>query len=119
MMDARQKPWKATPVVTETVDCSRWHSNAVDCHRFGETAMNDPMLEEIYEVRRKLWEESDGTLEGYSRHCEAVARDFRARVAAETAGKQGAAKRRPGVRRRAPARGKKMIARKENEETAK
>ena len=69
--------------------------------------MRDPMLEEIYEVRRKLWQEGGSTLEGYSRHCEAVARDFRARVAAETARKQDAPKRRPELRRPAPARGKR------------
>jgi uncharacterized protein YciI len=43
----------------------------------------DPVVEEIHETRRKLWAECDGTMEGYSRHCEEVAREFRARVAAE------------------------------------
>ncbi len=43
----------------------------------------DPVFAEIEETRRKLWDECDGTLEGYSRHCEEVAREFRARVAAE------------------------------------
>lgn len=45
----------------------------------------DPVVEEIHEARRKLWAECDGTMEGYSRHCEEVAREFRARVAAEVA----------------------------------
>lgn len=48
----------------------------------------DPVIEEIHEARRKLWDECDGTLEGYSRHCEEVAREFRARVAAEVAREQ-------------------------------
>jgi hypothetical protein len=50
----------------------------------------DPVIEEIHEARRKLWDECDGTLEGYSRHCEEVAREFRARVAAEVARKKAA-----------------------------
>lgn len=45
----------------------------------------DPVIEEIHEARRKLWDECDGTMEGYSKHCEEVAREFRARVAAEIA----------------------------------
>lgn len=45
----------------------------------------DPVLAEIEETRRKLWAECDGTMEGYSKHCEEVAREFRARVAAEVA----------------------------------
>jgi hypothetical protein len=62
--------------------------------------MRDPMLEEIYEVRRKLWQEGGSTLEGFSRHCEAVAREFGA------ARRQGAAKRLTGLRRKAPSREK-------------
>lgn len=50
----------------------------------------DPVIEEIHEARRKLWAECDGTLEGYSRHCEEVAREFRVRVAAEVARKNAA-----------------------------
>lgn len=48
----------------------------------------DPVLAEIEETRRKLWAACDGTMEGYSRHCEEVAREFRARVAAEVARKK-------------------------------
>ena len=48
----------------------------------------DPVIEEIHEARRKLWAECDGTMAGYSRHCEEVAREFRARVAAEVAREQ-------------------------------
>jgi hypothetical protein len=50
----------------------------------------DPVIEEIHEARRKLWDESDGTMAGYSRHCEEVAWEFRARVAAEVARKKAA-----------------------------
>ena len=50
----------------------------------------DPVIEEIHEARRKLWAESDGTMDGYSRHCEEVAREFRARVAAEVAREKAA-----------------------------
>ena len=50
----------------------------------------DPVIEEIHEARRKLWAECDGTMEGYSRHCEEVAREFRARVAAEVAREKAA-----------------------------
>ncbi len=53
---------------------------------------NDPVVEEIHEARRKLWAECDGTMEGYSRHCEEVAREFRARVAAEVAREQAEGK---------------------------
>ena len=52
----------------------------------------DPVVEEIHEARRKLWAECDGTMEGYSRHCEEVAREFRARVAAEVAREQAKGK---------------------------
>lgn len=62
--------------------------------------MTDSMLEEIYEVRRKLWQEGGNTLEGYSRHCEAVARDFQARAAAETARKRRPARRKTAARNR-------------------
>lgn len=51
---------------------------------------HDPVIEEIHEARRKLWAECDGTMEGYSRHCEEVAREFRARVAAEVAREKAA-----------------------------
>ena len=75
----------------------------------------DPVIEEIHEARRKLWAECDGTMEGYSRHCEEVAREFRARVAAEVArekaegrspaeqGGESAGRRVPSRRRKQPA----------------
>ena len=52
----------------------------------------DPVVEEIHEARRKLWAECDGTREGSSKHCEEVAREFRARVSAELAREQAEGK---------------------------
>ena len=40
--------------------------------------MNDPILEEIYEIRRRLWKEAGGTLEGLCVHCERAAEEYRA-----------------------------------------
>ena len=60
---------------------------------FEDHVMNyDPVVEEIHEARRKLWAECDGTMEGYSKHCEEVAREFRARVSAELAREQAEGK---------------------------
>ena len=39
--------------------------------------MNDPILQEIYEVRRKHWIEAGGTREGLRAYHERFAREFR------------------------------------------
>lgn len=48
---------------------------------------DENLFEELAETRRKLWAESDGTLDGYFRHCCEVGRKARERFLAEQAGK--------------------------------
>ena len=88
--------------------------------------MNNPILEEIYEIRRRMWKEAGGTLEGLVALCERNAAEYRAWDAQLASGSTdgGRCRRSPPPRKRkvtarnAPARGKKMIARKEKEEAA-
>ena len=55
---------------------------------------------ELAETRRKLWSESDGTLEGYAALCSRIAREAVAGDAAEQSRKQAKAVRTPPRRRR-------------------
>ena len=50
---------------------------------------DENLFEELAETRRKLWAESDGTLDGYFRHCCEIGRKARERYLAEQAGKPG------------------------------
>ncbi len=54
---------------------------------------------ELAETRRKLWAESDGTLEGYAALCSRIAREAIAEDAAMHPGNQPASKRMPPRRR--------------------
>lgn len=55
---------------------------------------------ELAETRRKLWAESNGTLEGYAALCSRIAREAIAEDAREQAGKKTPGKRTPPRRRR-------------------
>ena len=55
---------------------------------------------ELAETRRKLWAESDGTLEGYAALCSRIARETIAEDAAGQTGKQNLTKRTPSHRMR-------------------
>ena len=62
---------------------------------------DENIFEELAETRRKLWAESDGTLDGYFRHCCKVGRQARDRFLAEQggqpAGRRGPSRRRKGA----------------------
>lgn len=62
---------------------------------------DENLFEELAETRRKLWAESDGTLDGYFRHCCEVGRKARERYLAEQGGKP-AGRRTPSRRRTQP-----------------
>ena len=55
---------------------------------------------ELAETRRKLWSESDGTLDGYAALCSRIAQEAIAGDAAEQSRKQAKAGRTPPRRRR-------------------
>lgn len=48
---------------------------------------DENLFEELAETRRKLWAESDGTLDGYFRMCDRLGWEARERFLAELAGK--------------------------------
>lgn len=60
---------------------------------------DENLFEELAETRRKLWAESDGTLDGYFRYCSELGRKARERYLAEQAGKP-AGRRVPSRRRK-------------------
>ena len=62
---------------------------------------DENLFEELAETRRKLWAESDGTLEGYFRHCCEVGRQARERYLAEQGG-EPEGRRVPSRRRKQP-----------------
>ena len=61
---------------------------------------NATFFTELAETRRKLWAESDGTLEGYAALCSRIAREAMAEDAAEPSRKQAKTVRTPPRRRR-------------------
>lgn len=61
---------------------------------------DENIFEELEETHRKLWAESDGTLDGYFRHCSEVGRTAHDRFLAEQTAKK--AGRRTPPRRRKP-----------------
>ena len=61
---------------------------------------DENIFEELEETHRQLWAESDGTLDGYFRHCSEVGRTARERFLTGQAGKK--AGRRTPPRRRQP-----------------
>lgn len=62
---------------------------------------DENLFEELAETRRKLWAESDGTLDGYFRYCSELGRKARERYLAKQAGKP-AGRRAPARRRKQP-----------------
>ena len=62
---------------------------------------DENLFEELAETRRKLWAESDGTLDGYFRYCSELGRKARERYLAEQGGKP-AGRRTPLRRRKQP-----------------
>ena len=62
---------------------------------------DENLFEELAETRRKLWAESDGTLDGYFRYCSELGRKARERYLAKQAGKP-AGRRAPSRRRKQP-----------------
>ena len=61
---------------------------------------DENIFEELAETRRKLWAESDGTLDGYFRMCDRLGKEAHDRFLAEQAAKK--AGRRMPPRRRKP-----------------
>ena len=53
---------------------------------------DDSVLVELEEIRRELWEESDGTLAGYARMVDRLGREELAQFLAEQGGKAGEGK---------------------------
>ena len=62
---------------------------------------DENLFEELAETRRKLWAESDGTLDGYFRMCDRLGWEARERYLAKQAGKP-AGRRAPSRRRKQP-----------------